>query len=57
MANSRWLLWVGLFLVCTGIGLPGGILLVAIYFYQDYTGKQKRYNKEEYADTTLKEHI
>ena len=40
MANSRWLLWIGLFLCCTGIGTIGGLLMVAIYFYNDYTGKQ-----------------
>ena len=31
--------------------------MVAIYFYNDYTGKQPKYDKEEYADSTLKEHI
>ena len=56
MANSRWFLWVGLFLCCTGIGTIGGIIMVAIYFYNDYTGKQNRYKKEEYADVTLSEH-
>lgn len=30
--------------------------MVAIYFYNDYTGKQPKYNKEDYADSTLKEH-
>ena len=30
--------------------------MVAIYFYNDYTGKQPKYDKEEYADSTLKEH-
>jgi TM2 domain-containing membrane protein YozV len=56
MANSKWLLWIGLFLCCTGIGTIGGIIMVAIYFYQDYTGKQEKYNKEDYADSTLREY-
>jgi hypothetical protein len=30
--------------------------MVAIYFYQDYTGKQEKYNKEDYADSTLREY-
>ena len=57
MANSKWFLWVGLFLCCTGIGTIGGLIMVAIYFYNDYTGKQPKYDKEQYADSTLKEHI
>ena len=56
MANSKWLLYIGLFLCCTGIGIAGGVIMVAIYFYQDYTQKQDRYQKEEYADITLSEH-
>jgi len=56
MANSKWFLWIGLFLCCTGIGTIGGIIMVAIYFYNDYTGKQPKYDKEQYADSTLKEH-
>ena len=56
MANSKWFLWIGLFLGCTGIGTIGGLIMVAIYFYNDYTGKQPKYDKEEYADSTLKEH-
>ena len=57
MKNSKWFLWVGLFLCCTGIGTIGGLIMVAIYFYNDYTGKQSKYDKAEYADSTLKEHI
>ena len=30
--------------------------MVAKYYYNDYTGKQPKYDKEEYADSTLKEH-
>ena len=55
MANSKWLLWIGLFLCCTGIGIVGGIIMVAIYFYQDYTQKQDRYHQKEYANQTLSE--
>ena len=57
MANSKWFLWIGLFLCCTGIGTIGGLIMVAIYFYNDYTGKQPKYNKEEYANSSLKEHV
>jgi len=45
----------GLFLCCTGIGIVGGVIMVAIYFYQDYTQKQDRYHKKEYATQTLSE--
>ena len=30
--------------------------MVAIYFYNDYNGKQQKYDEKEYADSTLKEH-
>jgi len=29
--------------------------MVAIYFYNDYTGKQPKYDKEQYADSTMKD--
>ena len=31
--------------------------MVGMYFYNDYTGKQQKYDREQYADSTLKEHV
>tara|TARA_R110002051_G_scaffold269602_2_gene329815 strand:- start:513 stop:689 length:177 start_codon:yes stop_codon:yes gene_type:complete len=54
MANSKWFLYCGLFLCCTGIGTIGGLIMVAIYFYNDYTrGIQNKYKKEEISETSL----
>ena len=32
---SRWWLFIGIFMVCSGIGTPAGIIILVIYFYDD----------------------
>jgi len=61
MENTKWWLYIGLFMCCTGIGIIPGILMVALWAYLDYTNKNKtndsKYDKNEYAETTLREGI
>ena len=61
MENTKWWLYIGLFMCCRGIGIIPGILMVALWAYLDYTNKNKtndsKYDKNEYAETTLREGI
>ena len=45
---SIWWLWIGGFLLATGIGIPGGIFLIALWFYMDYTYKQELRRQNDY---------
>mgnify|MGYP006088635543 FL=1 len=46
---SRWWLFIGVFLICSGIGTPAGIILLVIYFYDDI---RKQFKFSQYTDNT-----
>ncbi len=46
---SRWWLFIGIFLVCTGFGTPVGIIMLVIYFYDDI---RKNFKFSQYTDNT-----
>jgi len=35
-------------MLATGIGIPGGIFLIALWFYMDYTYKQELRRQNDY---------
>ena len=47
---SNWYLYVGIFLVCSGIGTPLGIIMLVLYFWNDLGNKFKfsQYNDNTY---------
>ena len=63
MKNTKWWLYIGLFMCCTGIGIVPGVLMVALWAYLDYTNKKdmalrkEQFDKNEYAEATLKEGV
>ena len=53
---SRWFLYIGVFLICTGFGTVVGILMLVFYFWDDLGKKLKfsQYNdNSEYNDNTF----
>ena len=40
---SSWVLIFGIALSCTGVLLPGGLIMVALYFWQDYNARQTKF--------------
>jgi len=46
---SRWWLFIGVFLICSGIGTPAGIIILVIYFYEDI---RKNLRFSQYTDNT-----
>ena len=38
---SNWFLYIGIFLVCSGIGTPLGIIMLVLYFWNDLGKKLK----------------
>ena len=46
---SRWWLFIGCFLICSGIGTPLGIIILVIYFYDDI---RKHFRFSQYTDNT-----
>ena len=46
---SRWWLFIGVFLICSGIGTPAGIIILVIYFYEDI---RKHFRFSQYNDNT-----
>ena len=46
---SRWWLFIGVFLICSGIGTPAGIIILVIYFYDDI---RKNLRFSQYTDNT-----
>ena len=46
---SNWLLYIGIFLVCTGFGTVIGILMLVLYFWDDL-GKKLKFS--QYNDNT-----
>jgi len=46
---SRWWLFIGCFLICSGIGTPAGIIILVIYFYEDI---RKHFRFSQYNDNT-----
>ena len=51
---SNWYLYIGIFLVCSGIGTPLGIIMLVLYFWNDLGKKLKfsQYNDNTYNDNT-----
>ena len=47
---SNWLLYIGIFLVCTGFGTVIGILMLVLYFWDDL-GKKLKFS--QYNDNTF----
>ena len=50
--SPNWMLYLGIFFACTGFLLPVGAVMIALWFYNDYTSKfVKRvdYDKNEYS--------
>ena len=47
---SNWYLYLGIFLVCSGIGTPLGIIMLVLYFWNDLGNKFKfsQYNDNTY---------
>ena len=47
---SNWYLYIGIFLVCSGIGTPLGIIMLVLYFWNDLGKKLKisQYNDNTY---------
>ena len=47
---SNWFLYIGIFLVCSGIGTPLGIIMLVLYFWNDLGNKFKfsQYNDNTY---------
>ena len=47
---SDWYLYIGIFLVCSGIGTPLGIIMLVLYFWNDLGNKFKfsQYNDNTY---------
>ena len=47
---SIWFLYIGIFLVCSGIGTPLGIIMLVLYFWNDLGNKFKfsQYNDNTY---------
>ena len=47
---SNWYLYIGIFLVCSGIGTPLGIILLVLYFWNNLGNKFKfsQYNDNTY---------
>lgn len=51
MGNNLYL-YMGIFCVCTGFLMPLGLILIGVYFYNDYTSKyvaQINFEKSEYS--------
>ena len=46
---SKWWLYIGIFLVCTGFGTAVGIIMIVIYFYDDI---RKNFRFSQYNDNT-----
>ena len=50
MKPSIWMLYIGIFMCCTGIGIVGGLIMIALWFYNDYNSKiDKRQQTNYYA--------
>ena len=47
---SNWLLYIGVFLICTGFGTVVGILMLVFYFWDDL-GKKLKFS--QYNDNTF----
>ena len=47
---SRWWLFIGVFMICSGIGTPAGIIILVIYFYEDI---RKHFRFSQYTDNTF----
>ena len=52
---SNWFLYIGIFLVCSGIGTPLGIIMLVLYFWNDLGNKLKfsQYNDNTYNINNL----
>ena len=52
---SNWFLYIGIFLVCSGIGTPLGIIMLVLYFWNDLGNKFKfsQYNDNTYNINNL----
>ena len=46
---SNWFLYIGILLVCSGIGTPLGIIMLVLYFWNDL-GKKLKFS--QYSDNT-----
>jgi len=50
MKPSIWMLYIGIFMCASGIGLVGGLIMIALWFYNDYNNKiDKRQQTNYYA--------
>ena len=52
---SNWYLYIGIFLVCSGIGTAFGIIMLVLYFWNDLGNKFKfsQYNDNTYNINNL----
>ena len=52
---SNWYLYIGIFLICSGIGTPLGIIMLVLYFWNDLGNKFKfsQYNDNTYNINNL----
>ncbi len=44
---SYWLLFFGIFLCCTGVGLPAGLIMCFLYFWKDHHARDSKYYANE----------
>ena len=46
---SKWWLYIGIFLICSGLGTAAGIIILVLYFYEDI---RKHFRFSQYNDNT-----
>lgn len=61
---SNWILYAGIFCLCTGFLVPLGAILIGLYVYNDYTSKYKspveqvkQYDQNEYSSEVKDNYI
>ena len=59
--SPNWMLYLGIFFACTGFLLPVGAVMIALWFYNDYTSKYMKqvgdFNKNQYSPDTIQQGI
>jgi len=44
---SSWLLFFGIILCCTGVGVPAGLVMCFLYFWKDHHSRDKKFAVDE----------
>lgn len=56
-SSNRWMLYIGIFFMASGIGLPVGIIMVIMYFYNDLKmtfGLKSPFAVDEYDNDVIR---